>query len=653
MILLLESGKNNLVNIEKGESSTFSAEEISSKVLDYLHLSSLEHYSKINRIFLINLTEHEITEADIANYQKNKYFISPNGNKFGKQYPIREKDFLSTIQIFNKSDLEKENKFDISVLLKRKGSEGILCYSVFLSPLLADVLNNIEGSELYAKSYFNLEIKGSPDIVKIINVKEYLNFYIKLTEQQNRDFETYHNIPELFSEAFILVKRGHDPQIEQRYFHDAFISLSQKEKIKFLLVGGDKYLTKKFISEVENKLGIFDYRDCISRTYKLNIRREGCVFHNVQRLSPDVLLELLTELSGRKYQRKVIILISDSIINAVSKFDFQIVRVPDYEDCKNYLNIFIALMLREKNMLHLPGDIVQRIVFLRIIKSTYLNEFLRIIPSLSEIDEILEYIKYAEQIYAATDYIDFWYGFKKYVGDKYQNLPVLNEPLVQNQQVTEKNEPILQNQAVDEKYVFIKRENGKYRIIFNGQEIALKNEGIDGLYYIHKIISTVKLKPIHVQDLYGRKENLQNNLMSKMKKMRIGDLDGFNQQDPLGDIIDSKAIKDIKEKTEKLEQELKKLDEHDYKRKEEIEIQIKELSDYVRKNMNNKGKPRKFRGTDSKIQNTINNALKRVHDEIQDKYPAFYDFLKTAIRYNDREYSYSYTPPTKIDWILK
>ena len=674
MILLLEAGKTNLINIEKGINS-FSDEELLSKGLDYLRLTSLEFKSSITKIFLVNTNENDLTEKDIEEYRKNPYFLQKDNDEIDPGNVEREKDFLGTIQIFNRSDLGIKNEldpffqnFDVSSIIKKQGKKTIVGYSEFLTPSLANILSMVEGCELYAESYFGLEIKGSPKTIQIEKVNEYLSFYEILKKQQSENIKPYQNIPELFSSAFILLKRSGDPQVEQRHFHDAYLTMIERRSQRLLLVGGDKFLLDKFLQEVQTKLGIFDNYDCSEGTYEIKIKKAGCIFHDVDKLTRNKRTELLSELAGWKYRKKIIILTTTNVLEDLSLFGFNSVRVPSTEDCKNYLNVFMALLLREKMQLHLVGDSPQRSVFVNLIKSTILNDFLHLTPSLTEMDEMVESFKYSESVFVASAYVDFWYGLKLYLENKYttkapervisENLPVEIEPQITTKEIMSVQSPIATAQ-----YKFVKMKNKKYHIVFNGEEIELKNEDVDGLYYIHEIIKRASKDPIKAKTLYAYKEIMVDQKEAKRRKAEYYDdsedseLNVTEQKNFVATpIVDKLALKEVKNKIEDYKKELTYLSAEESEERDELEEMIKKGEKYIRDNTKPNGKakilPEGSTHDDQKNKKAIDRRIKIIKDEVKTKYPGFYSFLEASIHYNYGDYSYSYIHKNEIDWVL-
>ncbi len=663
MNLLLEVGKTDLINIEKGAHTAFSKDELRNKVIAYHTLSLLERENPITRILLVDLSNNPVSSDDLSEYTNNLYFFEELTGFVNTQMIVREKKFLSNLEIFNKLDLTvKDGEQETLTVARFSNFKGVkVGFSPFLTPFLAHILMKIEDSEIYARSYFDVPTKGITKTVKIDDPKKFLSFYLEFERLIHSSFESYNNIPQLFTEAFVLLKRVDNPILDQRLFDQAFRNMVDRKNSRLILVGGDKYLSNKFILEIQGKLGIFDNIDCSESLPKIKIKKEGVVLHNIDKLSYNKRVEILSQLTNWKNKKKIVILTAASPIDDLSLYGFSSIRVPTYDDCKNYLNVFLALMMRDKKMFVGTDILTDRIYFLELLKANCLNELLQKFPSLSEMDETLEELKHKQNVTVITYHADFWYGFQQYINNKYEcksNEQKINIP----EEQADSN--AIQTTHEEGKFIFKKKSNNKFQIVFDGAEIELKNDGKIGLKYIYQIIKYARSTPISLRDL----DNLCNKQqIYQVLKSSINDEDvkqvisgGKTNNKGFYDVLDREGITSIKARVNELENKLKKIPQTNTRDRNKIAEEIKEIKKYFNDSTQSNGKPKKLDDKNEKIKNlqkSIKKAIDDIKKEIQIICPEFYSFLDKRIIYNNGEYSYSYLVSdaeiTNYPWILE
>lgn len=683
MILLLEAGNTFIINLNKETSAESLKEEYSNKRLSYFHFCNLNEKRSITQIFLINPTEHDITSAEIEEYLNNPLLENLSKDFDDPGYFSCIKKYLSNIRIFNRKDLgmnttdtpldsSRKPVEDFSYVLRLKGEENLVCHSWFLSPLLAKILLETPDSEIFALSYFDVRLKGSSHLERIVNPKEYLQFFINLEIEKKRLFADYDNIPELYTEAFISVQLSGNRGLDQKFFFSAYSDLVERKTWKILLVGGERYLAEKFILEVQKKLGSFYIYDCSEGDYRVKMKNSGYAFLNIDKLSTNKRIELISKLSGWRHRKKVIVFTSSTNIENFNSHNFLTVRVPIYKDCEKYLNVFLALMIREKNMFGLDGKYIQSLTYYDILKFKSLNQYLKIIPSLSEMDEILENIKRDESITIKPFDVNFWYGFKQYLEAKYIEIPI--EPIIEQivkqiepvaeqiEQIAEPIElPIIQVSANKEENIFIRGKGRQFKIKFEGQEIILNNNSLDGLFYIYCIIRDGEKEPIHVSRLYELKTGLPSQGMTSMNKremQNIGDPESNNtkQSNSGFELIDDQAIREVKKEIQELKIDLDFLGETEQKERDKIRKKIKMYQEYLRNSTKPDGRSKivaeDTARRDQKNKKVVVKAINFAKSQIKGEYPSFFEFLDNSIVYVKGEYAYSYKPQKEISWKL-
>ncbi len=667
--------------MEKGKLGEFTKFELKFKEIDYFFLNSVENKCKITQIYLINLNEREITESDIAEYRKNKIFETPYEIESLSKSIEREKEFLSNIRVFNKKDFnidlssedfrwENVKLPDLFINSANINEISFVGIGPFLTVSLAEILLKVKSCFIYTIKHLAIVKPKDNFIIEIANPHHYLAFYILFEKQTKLDPNNL-----LFTRHIVLtdkldsMKPQYFSEIDEKELLPAFDLLRNKIHSKFFLFGKEDFLMNKFILETQDIMKPFEYFDCIGGDFQIkNTKKAGFVFYNVDKLSNNKLYELIENLNRKPNSNKVIILTGKREIDTIKFHDYKVVHIPSYRGSSKYFNKYLALMFREKKMYDSPETIINKTDYFFLLNLTLINPILKIIPSFSELATSIEFLNENYEISSQLGNKDFWYEFVNFIQNKYplknQNPHIEEE--TQNLQSVDEN-----NSDIESKYQFIKKKNDKYKIVFNGQEIELRNDDRVGLFYIYYLIKYAEQEPIHVRDLFNNRKTNPDKYSGKPAMGYLDELIDEGGTETIDfetskkprlemDVISDEdqrlktSIEKIKDQIREWEEELDENEDLNIEEIEEIEENVKKAKIYLNKSLMLNGSFKEIKSVnqtnDLKMKNAVSKAIKAAKVEIKEIHPVFYNYLCEVIKYNEGKYTYSYLPAKEIVW---
>jgi hypothetical protein len=294
-----------------------------------------------------------------------------------------------------------------------------------------------------------------------------------------------------------------------------------------------------------------------------------------------------------------------------------------------------------------------------------INAILEKIPSLKELDNILEDIKNIPNTNPSVSDINFWIDLDDYIQQKY------NQEEKQKIIYEEKRNTLLEEDSKP-KYIFTKEPNGDYHIVFNGHEVFVKNRKADGLFYIQQIIKYGALDPVPAEDLYDRKIGNIKSIVSSKTRNNLDELEQNDEdsstsvsesfiaekitrakKDELGfDLTDKKTINAIKETIEKIKEEVADNKKNGIYDNDDLENDLATYKEYLKSTEGKSGSIKKTKTSKRLSKKAIDKAIKLIEDETKSTYPEFSRFIKDDILYHYAAFCYSYRKRDHIHWQL-
>jgi len=639
-------------------------------------LRCFPNYRKqIEKILILNFKNQKINSAEF----ENDGIIKSVGLGRGKNSDINREiieiisnsviintyDFVPAINTnlipIENGDSKKQNNL-IDLIKKIVDSNKILFFGNRLSPRFARILlffNDLIG--FYSKS-----ISGRGTFIEIQHPQKYLRMITQLNQ--------------LAGGIFSVDSKNYLP-----FLTDFKKNIANKKR-KIIIYGGDKYLSDILILNFEQKGNFFKY-DCIKGDYHIYRNSSIYIYDNFDSLSLLSRSRLVNKLIKEKTAR-YIILRSSTYIGDLSLSGFAKFQVPSIEKILPEIPSIFNRMINEKSANKKNG--LNRKSWQRIIRSKALLEFYRSLRSLYELDSIIENVLNRSDKTINSGDLEFWYellygenlfGFQAESIQKETEKSLLNKDSLKEiiQMLVDTKEsqvnanslinsviPKINNgpedyiQDSDYPFQFLRRENNKLKIIFDGKDIALRNEDLLGLHYLRLIIK------------YGRNgmsyQEIENNYRDSIveakekSQLEATDMMEGDEEDTSATLqpvesyvgyeyIDKTTLKMIKKEIERLEEKKAILEsELNLDGVKSIDIELEKLHEYLNSSLNIKGESRttntELEKSKRRVKKAINIALKQIRIENL----KFYSYLVKSIVPDKSKYIY--IPDSKIDWIL-
>jgi hypothetical protein len=606
---------------------------------------------KIDALVILNLSETKLNSDIIKIWPKYNFLREEDNDEF-ITINKRIKKLLKTAKILNfddlglsPSDLDKRKNIDEKLnndwmfYVKEiiKDGEVILFgewtsqYSILLSEHLPNAKFFRRYFEPYSDGYFGI----------VEDDKNYIEFYRKFWSERGRNknasTNSYLMYKKLIEDPFSNV---HLTQSDYKfYFELKDPSFSTKSEVKKIIFVGNKTFIERYLyPKFKN---IYYWFDCSENRFKIKPNMEGLIFTSVHKLTLPKLKELLFEISTGEYKRKTVFLLTNELPDITIKTDFQIEPVPTDIECQKYIQHFFHELTYEK--LNIPFCSSQEFdsLYMDLCNSGILTDFFDSITSLSDMDLFLNKMLLDRRIKMKLLSLDFWFEFmQQFTNNKSEEIqhPVLNTKVVEDV----------------EQYVFRRLPNKHFDIIFDFQRIYPDNPKSDGLFYIYTIIKQTAYEPIHVSTLYDLKVGTSK-MITKEMILSSDDSDSFNFSIAEDDeyTLDQNFIKNLEDERAHFEEQLNKAKfVGDNGIIQNLKDDLAAVKEEIEKTKKGKSAKKKMKTLDQKRKTAIDKALKETKESFKESNPEFYQFLNENIKYNERDYSYSYRNVNNISWIL-
>lgn len=625
-------------------------------------------FNQIKKIILIDTNPEPIlssvfrTEGYEGEYfeslfqEQSGYFYSLfrntkvfNNSNLGLTKSSDEKSY-----IFNFTDINSLNLKHLKSLI---GDDKIIFFSNYLTPITIKILQHFKNIEGYYKPSIS-ELKYE----KILYTDEFLNLIFDLQTLKRIDYSTYKNKMAFSNINGVLPDYGNWTHIPQSLLNLKY--LDQEKIKKILIVGSEKYFIRGVVSIIwGDKKNIITFPS----SSKIGISQEcdGIIIKDIDALLnedatlTDDFTQLLLKLSQTELKEKIVVLHSTKSIPGIDLPGFTRILLPDKNGNENYYPDYFYYMLKQKQLFTENSTSHQHNAAMWLVnsRSKIISSYLKKIPSLDDMDLLLDEIKIDIKLSVDFNYQDFWYEFLLFHIDSYLNRYKPIEHITDYETIPETIHPSYENDSKyitnSPLYVFSKRKNDKIKIIFNGREVALPNEGLMGLHHLRYILkygeAGVSYEDIDIsennnKDTYSLNESFdeeEKEFLSPEAKMESIDY------------MDPKTVKAIKIKIENLSKErISAKSESNIDRVEEIDKELKKIKEYRDKNLKLNGKSRKAPTKAQNIKKRVKKNIKEALNQIKLADIDLYLFLKKSIIIDRNTDKYKYIKDPTIDWIL-
>lgn len=539
--------------------------------------------------------------------------------------------------------------------------------------ILADKINSIVAKILLTHNdiigFYSKINSAKPNYKEIESPRKYLSMIVQIKQKAGRPFSANHQVGLRLPPEFL----GRiDKKIRKVFFY-----------------GGDRYISDLKFKEYEKRGKCFRY-DCTDGDYLINSDSSVFIFDNFDHLQPSVRLELFNNLENTT-ENKLIILRSDNYLNDTWLSSFKKIRIPSISELKQYMPSIFYLIIAEKSI-NKKINLDKKLWYDRLTSKALLS-FYKSLRSIYELDHILENIisGYNGKI-DPVDY-SFWYELiyseklnkrrerfiKKEIEKKALSQGSLEEMLkvLMKGDGTEAKDDLGPKSAQSEfdlerrnsihqvthPFQFLRRENNKIKIIFDGKDVALKNEDLLGLHYLRLIIKYGE-NGLSYQDI----ENIYRDSILGINEKRLNDsdilLDGDENEEnsillkPVEmfegyKLVDKKTIKMIRGKIEQLEEQITILETE--LRFEEVDIkraELEKLNEYLNTSLNIKGKSRSTNTELEKSKRRVKKTITTAKNQIKLDNFQFYTYIDKSIILDKSKDKYFYLSNPQIDWTL-
>jgi hypothetical protein len=198
-------------------------------------------------------------------------------------------------------------------------------------------------------------------------------------------------------------------------------NLDQEKIKKILIVGSEKYFIREVVSIIwgDKKIII-----TFPSSAKIGIGHEcdGIIITDIDTLLnedgtlTDSFTELSLKLSRNELKAKIVILHSTKSISGIDLPGFTRILLPDKNEDENYYSDYFYYMLKQKQLFTDNSTPNQHNAALWLVnsRSKVISSYLKKIPSLDEMDLLLDEIKIDPKLSVDFDSQDFWYEFIQY-----------------------------------------------------------------------------------------------------------------------------------------------------------------------------------------------------------------------------------------------
>ncbi len=631
--------------------------------------------NQIEKILILNFKNQKLNSAEF----ENDGIIKSVGLGRGKNSDINREiieiisnsviintyDFVPAINTnlipIENGDSNKQNNL-IDLIKKIVDSNKILFFGNRLSSRFARTLLFFDD----LIGFYSTSISGRGTFREIQHPQKYLRMITQLNQ--------------LAGGIFSIDSKNYLP------FLTEFKKNIANKKRRILIYGGDKYLSDILILNFEQKGNFFKY-DCIKGDYHIYRNSSIYIYDNFDSLSLLSRSKLVKKLIKEK-TASYIILRSSTYIGDLLLSDFVKFQVPSIEKILPEIPSIFNRMINEKSANKKNG--LNRKSWQRIIRSKALLEFYRSLRSLYELDSIIENVLNRSGKTINSGDLEFWYellygenlfGFQTESIQRETEKSLLNKDslkeLVQMLEATKKSEvkrTTLKNSVVPEisigpedyglqsnyPFQFLRRENNKLKIIFDGKDIALRNEDLLGLHYLRLIIKYGK-NGMSYQEI---ENNYKDFIVEAKEKSQLETTDIMegDEEDKTSTLqpvesfvgykyIDKSTIKALKEKIERLEEKKEILEsELNIDGVKSIDIELDKLYEYLNSSLNIEGKSRTTNTEIEKSKRRVKKAINIAFKQIKIENLKFYSYLVKSIVPDKSKYLY--IPDSKIDWVL-
>jgi hypothetical protein len=412
-----------------------------------------EHFKQhipfnLTKIAFLNFSDNQITKQQIIEYSEQ--IISDIFGPFVSIHAINDrkslaKDSIAELgeiqnRVFNRKDLiNKSGMYDLGKLNRFIDDEDSFFLSRYLTENLIQLLKLFPTIIGYRRSGFCIESNYiNKSYHPISDIEKYLDHYLSLKKisksyKDNTTDKTIYNFvenPGFITEVF---KRNVVEDISRShvlgYIFEAYENCVMGIRKRIYLEGGDSFISRNFIDDLKTKIGTIYIGDCTEGEYCINEESNSLAFINIDKLDNSSLLNLFLELNKEKFYDKRIILQSNNYLLEPERYSFYKVGIPSVESCKDYMYLFFWFLAKTKGLFLFPvfyeyPDSRNSIDKQDLNYCKVMNDALFNIPSLRELENIIDFLKSIPNIYPLQINSDFIFDLQEYITQKYKTVTI-------------------------------------------------------------------------------------------------------------------------------------------------------------------------------------------------------------------------------------
>jgi hypothetical protein len=423
---------------------------------------------------------------------------------------------------------------------------------------------------------------------------------------------------------------------------------------KIVLSGGDELLSEKIISEIITKRESFEIANRDRKNDSERIDAEKIVIKDITEMDNKELIKFLNQSVSENFEKRALILRNRSkhISHQAKKLNYT--ALPTAKRLRPILPVIFYLFSKEKGLFSNYEKISQSNFLLRYLSSEALRDFFNSIDSLNNLDMLLNKFNDKSVKIGQLTCPDFWYDYLK-------DINKLSLQETNSQPWTMEVKEINDNST--HPFQFLRRENNKLKIIFDGKDIALRNEDLLGLHYLRLIIKYGK-DGMSYQEI---ENNYRDYIVEAKEKSQLETTDMMDgdEEDKTSilqpvesfvgyEYIDKTTIKILKEKIERLK-EKKEIFESELNIDEakSIDMELDKLYKYLDISLNIKGESRTTNTEIEKSKRRVKKAINIALNQIKIENLKFYSYLVKSVILDKGKDKYFYISDPKIDWVLE
>ena len=667
MVLIIDSAQKRFFSTEEIAWPFVSAprKKLLNTLTTYIHLD-LEILKKINQIILINLVGSSVSKEKLRRFL-NYINISKEVIRENAEYEILFENIFSKIIIFNREDLKIKKNNDIQdenfyfydvrtislePLINVIKEDKIIFVSAELSPLLATVIQQFESVEGYYIPHWK-RIDKNKCPVKIKNPKEYLRFYLDMYKRSETGLIDYNSVPQYWSELFKNEEvYGNYPQPISIYKNISRFIYGDIDKI--VLSGGDEILSDKLITEIKVKREFLEQakNDIIDRTVKETTKK--ILIKNITGMDITELDKFLKQIESKSYEKTSLIMrnISKRISYQARKNNYT--ALPTTKRLRPIFPVIFYMLSKETGLISNFDNITSCNILLRFLSSEALKEYFNSIDCLNNMEIQINEFKEKSISIGHLTCPDFWYDFLKDIEKLHVLETVIAIPNLKSKGVIDYSTDSNQ---------FLRRENNKIKIIFDGKDIALRSEDLLGLQYLRLIIK-YGIKGMTYQEIENNHrdsitEGKEKPIFETTIMMDDDEEDNTTTLRPIEkfdgyQLIDKTTIDTIKKKIERLEEKKEILEsELNFEEVKSIEVELTKLYKYLNTSLNIKGESRITNTELEKSKRRVKKAINIAFKQIKVENLKLYSYLVKSVILDKGKDKFFYIPDPKIDWVLE